>query len=154
FRIGGIIQIELGDLGRIQASPIEDIKVEAAGVNVTSVLSTLHRWIKSPNEITGSFDQINNQIYVSAQWLTAPKRSGSGTESLTYTVSSSADINQASFDLACRIFLTRIAPGQPSLVAANENDFCVFSRAMLAFRDYVTARDRAPTDTEVVANLA
>lgn len=154
FRVGDILRIQPADLGQIHASSLDDLKIEAAGVNVTSLLSTLRRWIAAPNEITGSVDQIGDSLYVSAEWASAPRRDGSGTESRTFSLPTQTSIGNASFELACRIFLTRIAPGQPTLTAAREDDFCVFSNAALIFRDYVAARDRATTDDERKAAAA
>ena len=125
------------------------MKIEAAGVNVSSILTTLRRWITSPNEITGSVDQLGSNIYISAVWPYAPRANAGGTEQRTYSLPVQNDLNAASFDLACRIFLTRGAPGSSVLKTAEEEEFCIFSRAFAAFRSYVAMRDRATNDTEL-----
>jgi hypothetical protein len=136
------------DLGNIPTSLLDQLKIEAAGVNVTSILTTLRRGIKPPNEITGSIDQLQNTFYVTAHWKDAPRPNSVGTEARTFTPPPQSTIDNASFDLACRIFLTRVASGHPVLRSADEDDFCVFARAMSEFRSYAVARDRALNDND------
>lgn len=138
----------LSDLGDVPRSLLDDLKIEAAGVNVTSVVSTLRRWVRQPNEITGSVDQVGNTFYVTASWPRAPERSGWGTEARTFVLPPYSDIEAASFDAGCRIFLARIAAADSIWREVAENDFCAFSRALAAFKDYVRQRDRALTDDE------
>lgn len=149
FRIVDVLRIDLADLGRLPSSDLDQLKIEAAGVNVTSILTTLRRWITSPNEITGSVDQLGSNIYISAVWPYAPRADENGTEQRTYSLPVQNDLNLASFDLACRIFLTRGAPYSAVLKSAQEDDFCIFSRAFAAFRSYVALRDRAASDSEL-----
>ena len=138
----------VSELGDIPASLLDQLKIEAAGVNVTSLLSTLRRGVKPPNEITGSVDELKGSFYVSAQWPQAPRRDGKGTESRTFTPAALATVDAASFDLACRIFLARIAPSHPAFQNTDEDDFCAFARALAAFRSFITARDRALNEEE------
>jgi hypothetical protein len=136
------------DLGNIPTSLLDELKIEAAGINVSSVLSILRRGIKPPNEITGSVDELQNVFYVAAQWRQSPKRDGSGTEARTFAPPSLSTIDAASFDLACRIFLARVASQHPVLRAAEEDDFCTFARGLFVFRSYATDRDHALTDED------
>jgi hypothetical protein len=146
---GDAIHIQnVRDLGDIPKSLLDDLKLEAAGVNVSSVLTTLRRWVRPPNEITGSVDQIGPVIYVTANWAHSPRREGSGTEARVFVLSPQSGLEAASFDVASRIFLTRIAPFDEVWRQVEENDFCAFSRALAAFHDYVDARNGALTDDE------
>lgn len=148
FRVGANpLTIRLSDLGQLPSSGLEDVKIEAGGINVTSLLAKLRRQIKTPNEITGSVDQIGTQIYISADWKSAPRRNGKGTEPHTFALPPQTDLNLASFDLACRIFLIRVAPTQPMLRSADEDQFCLFSTAFDTFHRYLALRDRAMTDS-------
>jgi hypothetical protein len=146
---GDAIHIQnVRDLGDIPKSLLDDLKLEAAGVNVSSVLTTLRRWVRPPNEITGSVDQIGPAIYVTANWAHSPRREGSGTEARVFVLPPQAGLEAASFDVASRIFLTRIAPFDDVWKQVDENDFCAFSRALASFHDYVDARNGALTDDD------
>jgi hypothetical protein len=148
------IQIALDDLGGIQPkSVVDDLKIEAGGVNVTSVLSTLRRWMISPNEITGSVDIIDKRIYVIARWPKAPRLDGNGAELHVYDLQGQADIVDASFSLACEIFLSSVAAKNPEYRQISEEDFCTYIRALQGFRDYVAARDRGISKQEATVAL-
>jgi hypothetical protein len=97
--------------------------IEAAGVNVTSILTTLRRWVRPPNEITGSIDQIGSALYVTANWPRAPRREGRKTEPRAFVLSPQSSLDAASFDIACRIFLARIASADVVWKEVAENDF-------------------------------
>ena len=148
---GDVLTIHLSDLVRMPGSALDSLKIEAAGVNVTSVLTTLRRWIVAPNEITGSIDQIGQQIYVSAEWANAPNSQDSSATGRTLMVPPQATLQTASFDLACRILFTRIPPNHASFKNVDENEFCTFSRALSQFRSYVAARNVAANETEMKA---
>src|ERR1700674_3206277 len=132
FRVSSsdVLTIHLSDLVRMPGSALDGLKIEAAGVNVTSVLTTLRRWIVAPNEITGSIDQIGQQIYVSAEWANAPTPDSSRVTGQTLLVPPQTTLQTASFDLACRILFTRIPADHASFKDVDENDFCTFSRAL------------------------
>jgi hypothetical protein len=153
FRVssGDVLTIHLSDLVRMPGSIVDSIKIEAAGVNVTSVLTTLRRWIVAPNEITGSIDQIGQQIYVSAEWANAPNPQDSRVTGRTLLVPPQSTLQTASFDLACRLLFTRLPPTQSLFKDVDENDFCTFSRALAQFRSYVAARNVATNETETKA---
>jgi hypothetical protein len=85
---------------------------------------------------------------VTAQWPHSPLREGSGTEARAFVPPARSTLEAASFDIACRIFLARIAPADTVWKDVAENDFCAFSRALVAFQEYVTSRDRALNDTD------
>jgi hypothetical protein len=148
FRFGER-EIELqnvSDLGHIPSSLLDEVKIEAGGVNVSSVLSALRRTVKPPNEVTGSIDQLGNELYVVAQWRGALQRDGSNAR--TIILEPQPNLESASFDLACRIFLTRVGTKHPVLREADEDDFCAFATALNDFRSYLAARDRAPSEED------
>jgi hypothetical protein len=146
---GEAIHIQkVSDLGYIPNSLLDQLKIEAAGVNVTSILSTLRRWVRPPNEITGSVDQVEKTFYVTANWPHSPLRDGSGTEARAFVLSPQNGLEPASFDVACRIFFARIASFDVVWKDVSENDFCAFSRALAWFQDYVNQRNSALSDDE------
>ncbi|WP_139285852.1 hypothetical protein [Tardiphaga sp. OK245] len=138
----------VSDLGDIPTSLLDELKIEAAGINVTSVLSTLQRWVRPPNEITGSIDQVGTAIYVTANWPDAPKREGNGREARTFVPPQQTDVDGASFEIACRIFLARIGSADPVWKDIGDSDFCSFSKSLVAFKEYVSLRDRAVSDDD------
>jgi hypothetical protein len=149
FRVssGDVLAIHTSDLARIPGSALDSLKIEAAGVNVTSLLTTLRRWIVAPNEITGSVDQISQQIIVSANWGSPPYVRGTQSWQML-VLPTQATLQGASFDLACRILFARIPP-KPPWENVSEGDFCAFSTALSKFRFYLTARGVAANDADV-----
>jgi len=152
FRVssGDVLTIHISDLARIPGSAFDSLKIEAAGVNVTSLLTTLRRWIVAPNEISGSVDQINQQIIVSANWASPPHVRDTRTTWQMLVLPTQATLQAASFDLACRILFARIPP-QPPWKDVNESDFCVFSTALYKFRSYLTTRNTAANEADTKA---
>jgi hypothetical protein len=150
FRVSSsdVLTIHLSDLVRMPGSALDSLKIEAAGVNVTSLLTTLRRWIVAPNEITGSIDQIDQQIYVSANWASAPNPQDSRVTGQPLLVPPQTSLQNASFDLACRVLFAQIPSNGASFKDVDVNDFCTFSRALSLFRSYVVARNVATNDTE------
>ena len=153
FRVSAsdVLTIHLSDLVRMPGSVLDDLKIEAAGVNVTSVLATLRRWIVAPNEITGSLDQIEQEIHVSARWGNAPNRPGLGVTEQALLIPPQKTLRAASFDLACRILFRQIPVSHTSFKDVDENDFCIFSRALTLFRSYLSQRNIATNETETRA---
>jgi hypothetical protein len=155
FRVSSsdVLTIHLSDLVRLPGSALDSLKIEAAGVNVTSILTTLRRWIVAPNEITGSIDQIDKQIYVLADWTDAANAQGSRGVGPPLLVPPQTSLEDASFDLACRILFAQIPSSDTPLKDVDENDFCMFSRALAKFRSYVVARNAGADETETKAKL-
>jgi hypothetical protein len=145
FRVssGDVLTIHLSDLVRMPGSALDSLKIEAAGVNVTSILTTLRRWIVAPNEITGSVDQLDQKIYVSADWANAPNAQDPRVIARSLLVPPQTTLQNASFDLACRILFRRIPPNDVFFKDVDENDFCAFSSALSQFRSYLAARNVA-----------
>ena len=147
-----VFPIHLGDLARLPGSSLDSLKIEAAGVNVTSLLTTLRRWIVAPNEITGSVDQISQQVIVSASWANPPRTRNENTTWQMLVLPTQSTLQAASFDLACRILYARIPPDHPSLKNVSEADFCTFSTALFKFKSYLSARAAAISDQDVAAS--
>jgi hypothetical protein len=153
FRVstGDVLTIHLDDLVRMPGSALDSLKIEAAGVNVTSLLTTLRRWIVAPNEITGSVDQIGSQVIVSADWANLPHARGTRTAWQMLVLPRQTTLQAASFDLACRVLFARIPPDHAWLKDVSENDFCIFSTALSRFRNYLTARNVAVNEADTKA---
>ncbi|HTB03542.1 MAG TPA: hypothetical protein VK804_23985 [Bradyrhizobium sp.] len=153
FRVssGDVLTIHLADLVRMPGSSLDSLKIEAAGINVTSVLTTLRRWIVAPNEITGSVDLIGTQVIVSANWTNPPHTSDRRTAWQMLVLPTQATLQAASFDLACRILFARIPPDDVWLKDVSESDFCTFSTALFKFRAYLTARSLAVNEADTKA---
>jgi hypothetical protein len=152
FRVssGDVLTIHLADLVKMPGPALDSLKIEAAGVNVTSVLTTLRRWIVAPNEITGSVDQIGPQVIVSADWANPPHSRTDSTWQMV-VLPTQATLQAASFDLACRILFARIPPDQGWLKDVSESDFCAFSTGLYRFRSYLTARSAAANEADTKA---
>jgi hypothetical protein len=153
FRVstGDILTIHLDDLVRMPGSALDSLKIEAAGINVTSLLTTLRRWIVAPNEITGSVDQIGSQVIVSADWANLPHARGKRTAWQMLVLPTQTTLQAASFDLACRVLFAGIPSDHAWLRDVSENDFCIFSTALSRFRNYLTARNVAVNETDTKA---
>jgi hypothetical protein len=151
FSSGDVLSIHLADLARLPGTSLDSLKIEAAGVNVTSLLTTLRRWIVAPNEITGSVDQINQQVIVSASWDNPPHSRNASPAWQMLVLPTQPTLQAASFDLACRILFARIPPDQAFLKDVSENDFCSFSTALFRFRNYLAARSIAVTEDDTKA---
>jgi hypothetical protein len=136
------------DVGSIPKSALDELKIEAAGVNVTSLLSTLRRWVRPPNEITGSVDEIGKTVYAAADWPRSPRRAGFGTEPRSFMLSTQSGLEAASFEMAARIFFAHIASSDAVWKDVEENDFCAYSRALASFQEYVNLRNHAATEDE------
>jgi hypothetical protein len=143
----GTFAIHFSDLAQLPSSGLDSVKIEAAGVNVTTLLTTLRRWIVVPNEITGSIDLVDSQIYVTAQWAEAP-----GTHGRSFRVPQQTTLQAAALDLAARILFAHTSD-QPVFKGVNEDDFCTLSQALLQFRRYTTARSAPAGEAEAKAAL-
>lgn len=57
------------DIGvKLDASSLQDLKIEAQGVNITALLTRFRNWIRRPNTITGRIDELGGQLHVFATW--------------------------------------------------------------------------------------
>jgi hypothetical protein len=151
FSSNDVLSIHLADLARLSGSSLDSLKIEAAGVNVTSLLAVLRRWIVAPNEITGSIDQIASQVNVSASWADPPHTRDGNTSWQMLVLPAQPSLQAASFDLACRILFARIPADHPSLKDVSEHDFCSFSSGLFKFKSYLAAKAAAATEDEVKA---
>jgi hypothetical protein len=141
-------------LGQINVSVLADVKLEAQGVNIGSLVAALRRGVSSPNEITGTVNQIGNAVYVTALWQTAPIPDSRQTTLRGFLpLSPYPDLQAASFDLACRIFHVQVAAHHAVFRALSEDDFCAFSRASQAFQSYLSARGADPASAEAKKHL-
>jgi len=153
FRVssGDVLTIHFADLVKMPGSSLDSLKIDAAGVNVTSLLTTLRRWIVAPNEITGSVDQIGSQVIVSADWANPPHSRGTDTTWQMAALPTQTTLQAASFDLACRILFARIPSDHAWLKDVSENDFCTFSNALFRFRNSLSARSAAVNEADTKA---
>jgi hypothetical protein len=142
------------NLGQIDASVFADVKLEAQGVNIGSLIAALRRWVSSPNEITGTVNHVGGSVYVTAVWLTAPVPDSQQTASRNFLpLLPYSDLQAASFGLACRIFYVQVGARHALFRTLSEEDFCAFSRAFQSFQNYLTARVADPNSGDLKKHL-
>lgn len=143
------LDIRYINVGEIDAAALSDVKLEAQGVNIGSLLSSLRRWVSSPNEISGTVNQVGTAVYVVANWPTAPVPDSRETVDRSFTpLLPYSDIQTASFGLACWIFHAQLSARHAVFRTLTEEDFCAFSRAVQSFQIYLAARVVDPASAE------
>jgi len=117
----------------------EGIELKAYGIEFGTIIKSLRRKIESPSEITGSVTHQNANYSVFAEL----KRPDAGADSLQrWSIQYAADLPDATRKLACRIFRSLATSSQSNTPdadlfrAIDDEDFCLFSRALAAYDQY------------------
>src|SRR5688500_16794096 len=87
------------ELPRLPESLLGDVEIQAYGVNVSSLVKTLGRWVQLPREIVGNVSERDKVVDVYAE----QRGSGTGAEFKWY-IPQKGPIGDASRELACSIY--------------------------------------------------
>ena len=91
------------DIGQVNTSLLSSVKIEAQGVNITAILESLRRWVRTPNEIRGTVSEVGKEFHVHAIWDKAASPDGAHLEIRDYPLAPQGSRDSASFELACRV---------------------------------------------------
>jgi len=118
----------------------EAIELKAYGIEFGTIIKSLRRKIESPSEITGSVTHQDATYSVFAEL----RRPDAGADSLQrWSIQYAVDLPDATRKLACRIFRSLATSSQSNTPdadlfrAIDDEDFCLFSRALAAYDQYL-----------------
>ena len=130
-------------------SVFDSIELTAYGIQFGSIFKSVRRWIESPSEISGTVTHQGDDYAVFAEL----RRPGRGPESRQqWNVQYSKDVPEATRNVACRIFRSLATSsngpkGDADLFrAVDDEDFCLFNRALAAYDQFRVRKAVAPDD--------
>ena len=133
------------DIGQVNTSLLSSVKIEAQGVNITAILESLRRWVRTPNEIRGTVSEVGKEFHVHAIWDKAASPDGAHLEIRDYPLAPQGSRDSASFELACRVVWAQLASENEQIRRLSENDFCQFAGALRVFDRFLSARKNEAT---------
>jgi hypothetical protein len=127
----------------------DSIEFKAYGVDFGNIFKSMRRFIETPGEITGSVTVQNNLYTVFAELRGAGRAGGPPQR---WNVMNAPDLGTATHDVACRIFRSIVSNGGSHskdaelFRAIEDEDFCLFNRALEAYDLYRARRLTVPED--------
>ncbi len=120
----------------------ETMELKAYGLELGSLVKALRRHLESPSEISGNVTHQGDKYSVFVEL----NQSGAGPDLLRrWTINYAKDLPEASSHVACRIFRHLASevtdPDAALFRGVDDEDFCLFNRALTAYDQY---RDRKP----------
>lgn len=131
-----------------QESVLSAVEIQAYGIQLSTLVKALMRWIERPNQIVGSISERGKRVDVYAELRSSSPTVAANGQGRWY-ISEMKDMNEASFALACRIFRMLAASQSPLYAKATDADFYVFTRALQNYQLYrarlveVTSKEQA-----------
>ena len=124
------------------------IEIEAFGVQFSTVLKSLSRWITQPYEIVGSVLESSEGISVYVEVRNHPTADRTKIRQNRWYVSQITDANEASFAVACRLFQV-LSPIQfPGDTEVSDIEFCTMTRALESYQRYLDLKAEVESNGE------